>query len=183
MPNDFIKLGRITFKIREIFLNKKQINPESKKSQKKPSSLLEKRTLTDQDHDENFHEDEKSTLKQCRICLSDDNSTPQGTKKSFTPQNSLGNKTEPENKEKISVKFYEDNPYINPCKCSGTMKYIHVNCLQLWLASKIQIKQSSECCKTLSWKNIECELCKYEFPSKKKFLSLIFFFKSGYDSP
>ena len=60
----------------------------------------------------------------------------------------------------------EDNPFINPCLCSGTMKYIHVKCLQFWLASKITTKKASEVCKTLTWNNLECELCKFEFPSK-----------------
>lgn len=26
----------------------------------------------------------------------------------------------------------ETNPLINPCKCSGSMKYIHMECLKHW---------------------------------------------------
>ena len=106
------------------------------------------------DHDIN-DDDNETQVKQCRICLSDNNSSLQGSIKNC-------------DFEKVKEKTIEDdNPFINPCKCSGTMKFIHLKCLQFWLASKIQIKQSSDCCKSLSWKNIECELCKFEFPSKK----------------
>ena len=36
-----------------------------------------------------------------------------------------------------------DNPLINACKCSGTMKYIHIDCLKNWLKSKILSKRDS----------------------------------------
>lgn len=29
-----------------------------------------------------------------------------------------------------------ENPLISPCKCSGTMKFIHLDCLKEWLNSK-----------------------------------------------
>jgi len=30
----------------------------------------------------------------------------------------------------------EDNPFITPCKCAGSMKFIHLKCLREWLDSK-----------------------------------------------
>lgn len=30
----------------------------------------------------------------------------------------------------------QDNPFITPCKCAGSMKFIHINCLREWLDSK-----------------------------------------------
>jgi hypothetical protein len=30
----------------------------------------------------------------------------------------------------------DENPFITPCKCDGSMKYIHLSCLQEWLDSK-----------------------------------------------
>ena len=30
-----------------------------------------------------------------------------------------------------------ENPLISPCKCSGSMKSIHLSCLQLWINSKL----------------------------------------------
>ena len=35
----------------------------------------------------------------------------------------------------LSDEQERDNPMISPCKCDGTMKYIHVNCLKEWLQS------------------------------------------------
>ena len=50
-----------------------------------------------------------------------------------------------EKKEKIKIcricyleEFDKDNnPLIKPCKCSGSMKYIHFECLLHWIKTKI----------------------------------------------
>jgi hypothetical protein len=57
------------------------------------------------------------------------------------------------------------NPLISPCKCAGTMKMIHIDCLREWLNSKCTIK-SNESVKTYCWKAMECELCKCRLPDK-----------------
>jgi E3 ubiquitin-protein ligase MARCH1/8 len=44
------------------------------------------------------------------------------------------------------------HPLISPCKCSGTMKYVHQECLKTWVASR-----SEDLAK------VPCELCKYTF--------------------
>lgn len=45
-----------------------------------------------------------------------------------------------------------DNPLITPCKCSGSVKYIHEECLKTWLVSQdIDIDKG------------QCELCKTSF--------------------
>lgn len=56
------------------------------------------------------------------------------------------------------------NPLFSPCKCAGTMQYIHLNCLQEWLNSKLITKETPYT-KTFFWKNLECELCKSPFPN------------------
>jgi E3 ubiquitin-protein ligase DOA10 len=58
----------------------------------------------------------------------------------------------------------EINPLFSPCKCAGTMKYIHLNCLQEWLNSRMVMKETAST-KTYFWKNLECELCKTAFPN------------------
>lgn len=58
-----------------------------------------------------------------------------------------------------------DNPLVNPCKCAGTMKYIHIKCLQQWLKSRLQTRDT-QIAFTIAWKNLDCELCKKPFPSK-----------------
>ncbi|CAD8118512.1 unnamed protein product [Paramecium sonneborni] len=59
------------------------------------------------------------------------------------------------------------NPLLNPCKCNGSIKYIHLECLKTWLRMKLENRQSDNCIVYL-WKNLECELCKFNFPPKFK---------------
>lgn len=68
------------------------------------------------------------------------------------------------------------DPFFSPCNCTGTMKYIHVKCLQRWLKSKLQFKHVDNLT-SIYWKSLECELCKTQFPSRD--LSLEF---ANYDS-
>jgi len=56
-----------------------------------------------------------------------------------------------------------DNPFFSPCNCAGTMKLIHVKCLQTWLKSKLHVKTSGNTT-YIYWKNLECELCKTPYP-------------------
>ena len=59
----------------------------------------------------------------------------------------------------------EDNPLIQPCICSGSMKYIHLECLRHWLRTSIfeQIEDTNNCCIYL-YRTPECELCKTKYP-------------------
>jgi hypothetical protein len=58
----------------------------------------------------------------------------------------------------------QDNPLVNPCRCAGTMKYVHIKCLQLWLKSRLHTRDTATAF-TIAWKNLDCELCKKAFPS------------------
>ena len=58
-----------------------------------------------------------------------------------------------------------DNPLITPCKCAGTMKFIHVDCLSEWLKNKRTFK-ANDFVETYCWKYLECELCKVRFPDR-----------------
>lgn len=59
-----------------------------------------------------------------------------------------------------------DNPFMSPCKCSGSMKYIHWNCLCKWMRNKMQMNDGVFCT-TLIWKNFKCELCHTPIPCIK----------------
>lgn len=65
----------------------------------------------------------------------------------------------------LSEMFSPENPLISPCKCGGTMKYIHLKCLQQCLMSKLTTK-SSDCVLSFSWKKLGCDLCKKTYPYK-----------------
>lgn len=46
-----------------------------------------------------------------------------------------------------------DSPLITPCYCSGSLRYVHQACLQLWIKSS-DIRN--------------CELCKFQFIMETK---------------
>lgn len=48
---------------------------------------------------------------------------------------------------------------VSVCKCLGSVKFIHLNCLRRWLISKINLKTFNHLT-VYSYKNLECELCK-----------------------
>lgn len=51
------------------------------------------------------------------------------------------------------------NPLISPCKCTGSMQFIHFNCLQEWVRSRLDIRRNGAAC-AYFWGRLECELCK-----------------------
>lgn len=65
----------------------------------------------------------------------------------------------------LSEMHTEINPLISPCNCDGTMKYIHLKCLQRALRSKVTTR-SSESALSFSWKTMNCDLCKRPYPYK-----------------
>ena len=65
--------------------------------------------------------------------------------------------------------FIEDcpnDPLISICKCLGSIQYIHVNCLQSWILSKLSPGEEDPALKFL--KSIYCELCKNKLPYQLK---------------
>jgi hypothetical protein len=65
----------------------------------------------------------------------------------------------------LSDKTSADNPMLAPCNCAGTMRLIHLKCLQQWLRSRLATKASANVV-SFSWKSLDCELCKKSFPSR-----------------
>lgn len=56
------------------------------------------------------------------------------------------------------------DPLITPCRCAGTMRFIHLNCLKEWLKTKVASRLSE---KGMSYylKDLTCELCKCNLPA------------------
>jgi E3 ubiquitin-protein ligase DOA10 len=57
----------------------------------------------------------------------------------------------------------EDNELISPCKCAGTMRHIHLKCLQEWLGGKKSVRELPFSTIYL-YRMASCELCKVNFP-------------------
>ena len=59
----------------------------------------------------------------------------------------------------------DSNPLIQPCLCSGSLKYIHLECLRHWIGTRnwTRVENNDHCCIYLI-KEIDCELCKSKLP-------------------
>ncbi|CAD8151914.1 unnamed protein product [Paramecium pentaurelia] len=55
------------------------------------------------------------------------------------------------------------NPLLNPCKCSGSLKYIHLECMKRWLKEFTSASRSSEKSETYLWNQLKCEICKESY--------------------
>ena len=135
---DILKIGRILLRIRTIrFSKNNNYNKKDKNNDEKSINT-------------NFSQ----SLQEIRI--------EHNTIKKKEPKEPLGNKLcricygEEDN---------EENPLLQPCTCSGSMKYIHLSCLKTWINTSVNIKlESTEYCNIYSYKPAECELCKTTFP-------------------
>lgn len=67
----------------------------------------------------------------------------------------------------------DENPFLTPCKCSGSMGYIHYFCLQSWVNSKFHIKDKGFY-KIIKWKSIKCESCQEPIPELLHYKSITF---------
>ncbi len=63
----------------------------------------------------------------------------------------------------FSATSTDKNPLLSVCKCMGTMKFIHFECLKSWLNLKLAFKQSPQV-NSYYWKTFECEICKSVYP-------------------
>lgn len=53
----------------------------------------------------------------------------------------------------------KDDPLISPCKCSGSMEYVHLKCLRKW-RSRQENKKIAPHVTTYTWKAFHCDICK-----------------------
>ena len=73
-----------------------------------------------------------------------------------------------------------ENPIISPCECTGSVKYIHVNCIREWLEGK-KHKKETQYVNSYIWRGLECEICKAPYkdtiklPKSTKEVSLLNF--------
>ena len=69
-----------------------------------------------------------------------------------------------------------ENPLITPCKCAGSMQYVHLKCLRKWMDGRLSVNNASSDSQaspeaagatTVSyfWRNLDCELCKVSYPT------------------
>ena len=163
-PEDIIKIGRITLRIRDIhFSNNKKSNSflnESNMTNIKEMNILktegELGNNINMDTNKKGYNSEKEKIKPIIM-----------TKNSKKENNIF---TKLEKKNNICRICYmeeedEENPLLQPCICSGSMKFIHLSCLKHWISTRSCVKiDATENCNVYIIKPVECELCKTKFP-------------------
>ena len=176
-PGEIIKIGRITMRIRDIKfkkkLNEKNSQDMNTNNKKEKGTKKMSRLETTESKLNNYEEDlkkksvKKKTQKDifsklekmkrvCRICYLE----------------------EDENNP--------ENPLVQPCTCTGSVKFIHLTCLRKWVSTRscVKIDTSSDCSIFLI-KPVECELCKTKYPECIKFenrLLLVIDFSQEFDN-
>jgi hypothetical protein len=67
----------------------------------------------------------------------------------------------------------ENDPLLTPCKCTGSMSYIHYKCLKQCIQMKTTKKPNGSYVCFL-WKNYECEICLQEYPKYLTYKNLTY---------
>jgi hypothetical protein len=159
---DFIKFGKVVFKIKEMkadtFLKNKNNKQLLNVNTKKEKTIFDPNQSINNSHHHSQNEEEeennnnnnynkkevynkefnyetnnkKKYLPKCRICLMEDNEI--------------------------------DNPLISlPCACRGSLRFLHIQCLQRWFKSKLNTKTFNFMI-VHSFKSLECDICKQDIP-------------------
>ena len=119
---DILKLGRITARVREIKLNSENDNYNIKTNEK-------------------FQVIKKDLSYNTNLNYKETNIVSNGIE---INANEIENKEKRKKKKICRICYIEDdtdeNPLIQPCICSGTMRYIHLDCLKQWIGTKSLIK-------------------------------------------
>ncbi len=185
---DIIKLGREILLIRHIHIKKNQNekinNNETKQDNKDNNSMVSYHIQSCQslNLNDDFNELENKNNLEEKVDNerggNDNNDVHEKIDYGKEKRKDLISCNESENKynnKKICRICYMEethkkiNPLIKPCKCSGSMKYIHYECLLHWLKTKVLITNNTFCdngfYSIYSLGLIECELCKKHLPN------------------
>ena len=164
-PGEIVKIGRITMRIRDIKFNRKNNDKIEEKKEFKEKIEINK-------------EKENKNKKMTRLETTEDkqninNNEEHKTMKKKT-QKDIFSKLEKMKRVcricYIEEDLNDENPLVQPCICSGSLKFIHLKCLRKWVSTRscVKIDTSSDCSIFLI-KPVECELCKTKFPDFIKY--------------
>ena len=160
---DIIKLGRVRLKFDKIYL--KTLNLQTTINQP-----LTNHNILPQGTNNNYLSN-NGTYSMNNI------SNINNTLSEIKDEKNDNNSEESNNKYLCRICYRSDsninNPLISPCKCNGSMQYIHFKCLKQCIEAKIQ-KKEDEYFKLFTWKSFECEICKCEYPKYLKYKNNIY---------
>ncbi|CAI2359843.1 unnamed protein product [Moneuplotes crassus] len=149
---DILRFGKVRFKVKQISSKDELDHSFKENCTKAKSKILRKKSFTHSYESMKFFETSSqiidsletsaamkrsnssvhkrdSKAKICRVCLDEDE---------------IRN---------------EENPLIAPCSCSGSVQYIHLNCLKQWNRSNRKTREA-EYVNSYHWEKQECGICK-----------------------
>lgn len=175
---DIIKLGRLRLKFDKIVFNKMQLEKIEKSENILGGRVnntinamlttsinikeIDDFNLTQNNIKENISEDINNLIMCRNNYYLDENTTKRG-----------------EHLEKICCRLcYQEesnilDPLLSPCRCSGSMKYIHYSCLKQSIKQKIQIRKEDNC-DLYFFKSYCCEICLESYPKYIKYKTNIY---------
>ena len=179
-PGDIIRFGRITTRVKEINL-KKNANSENESIKINErydnininNNALEQNLLKPEEKKVNIlhYSTDFNRINTTNLLKEEKKLIVNAPKKINVFQSVIRN---PKSKlakmcricyEEEDPKDEEKNPLVQPCHCSGSLKYIHLECLKQWLLKKSCIKREKNDRYSLFIKKaIECELCRTKYP-------------------
>ena len=172
-PGDIIKIGRITLRIRDIKLSTNNLNTSALNDSNLSNTILKEmnnlKTEGAPFSISNTHTDKKSNNNLDKNVGVKEKIKPISLGKS-SKKNEYNILTKIQKKNNVCRICYieeedSDNPLLQPCICSGSMKFIHLSCLKQWISTRSCVKiDKTENCSVYIIKEVECELCKTKFP-------------------
>ena len=191
---DFIKLGKLVFYVRKIKSTQNENLNETKRNSSFDSSEMNLGNNINEDiiiHNKNKNENynyidtNNELIENGTNKINNINFTSAVNDKLKLLYNKLKSVNKKQKTYRCRICFCEGNfeglnPLISPCKCIGSVKYIHLNCLRKWLTSKITTKVSpTNDIYCYVYKSLKCEICQSPIPEiaefRGKFISLLDF--------
>ena len=159
---DIIKIGRISLRIRDIHFS---TNKNNNLNNSENGDLITKDINTLRTEANANSGSRNYIVKKINYL----NKSKTKIIKNFTLTKNFLNKIEKKNKVcricYVEEDDPENNPLVQPCLCSGSMKYIHLSCLKHWISTRSCEKiDTTTYCIVYIIKPVECELCKTKFP-------------------
>ena len=170
-PGEVVKIGRITMRIRDIKFKDKYTSPNNTINEKdKKTSEKNKNGRKKEDENKKMTRLETSEGKLTKNLYNGEKEKKVIKKKT---QKDIFSKLE-KMKRVCRICYLEEdeeeNPLVQPCICTGSVKFIHLTCLRKWVSTRSCVKiDTSPDCSIFLIKPVECELCKKKFPDFIKY--------------
>ena len=171
---DVIKLGRVRLKIETIcfkdIYESSQITNNIIKSKIKfggiPQNNLNVNKINNNMNTNINNSQNESIIEEGKIDLENNNKSKR-KEKSNSDNVSLNSDKSSTSRPTCRICYLHnsdiENPLVSPCKCSGSMKFIHYKCLKHCIEVNLS-KKIEPNYKYYYWKNYICEICKEEYP-------------------